>query len=120
MKLRNVFLTIWLLLATAIVIAQELPLRVFNQKPLFGELLIEAAPSAKLNGEPVQLSPGLRIYSMQNMMVLYPMIQGKLVRVAYALDTTGKIQDVWILSPSEIEHYKKSFPSKGWTINFNL
>lgn len=60
------------------------------------------------------VSPGLRIFNPQTWMVLGNTILGTPYKVAYRLDTAGFLQEVWILTPSEIEERSRNSLS-GWT-----
>lgn len=91
-------------LAALLTLAAALPAhaqRVFERTALRGELVITAPPQARLNGQPVRLSPGARIRNPQNMLQLSgSLIERKLV-VNYKLDGQGQVHDVWILSEAE-------------------
>lgn len=96
---------------------QHLPLRQFPPSARYGTLLLESLAQATINSKPLQVSPGLRIFNPQNMMILGNQIAGVPLEVAYRLDTNGMLQEVWILTPAEIENNKDAFP-KGWTFKF--
>ena len=94
--------------------AQNLPLRQFPPAAQFGTLTLKSLTEATVGDAPLQVSPGLRIFNPQNLMVLGNTILGTPYKVAYRLDTAGFLQEVWILTPSEIEERSEKF-SSGWT-----
>lgn len=90
--------------ATALtVFAQELPMRMFPPSVKFATLRVAPNYEASLNKEVVRLSPGLRLFTPQNMMVLPNMIVNQPVKVAYTVDIQGFVQQAWILTDSEVQ-----------------
>ena len=60
-----------------------------------------APPTVLINGSPERLSPGARIKSETNMMVMSASLVGTSVLVNYKRDAQGLIHEVWILSAQE-------------------
>jgi hypothetical protein len=92
------------LAATVIAIVAAAPAhaqRQFERDALRGELVVKAPPDALLNGKPVRLSPGARIRSPQNTLLLSGALLEQKLRVNYRLDGFGQVHDVWILSAEE-------------------
>jgi hypothetical protein len=91
-------------LAFLLILAAALPAhaqRVFERNALRGELIVVAPPEAKLNGQPVRLSPGSRIRNAQNLIQLSGTVLGQKLLVNYTLDGFGQVHNVWILSAEE-------------------
>lgn len=82
--------------------AQELPMRMFPPAVKFATLRVSPAYEVSLNKEPARMSPGMRLYTPQNMMVLPNMVVNQPVKVAYTLDIQGLIQQAWILTDNEV------------------
>jgi len=75
--------------------------RNFPTGTLRGKLIILNAPEVVLDGQPDRLSPGARIRSPQNMLVMVGAIQGQKFLVNYTRDPAGLVSQVWILTPEE-------------------
>jgi hypothetical protein len=75
--------------------------RNFPTGTLRGKLLVLNAPEVMLDGQPDRLSPGARIRSPQNMLVMVGAIQGQKFLVNYTRDPAGLLSQVWILTPEE-------------------
>lgn len=93
------------LLGTAILLATVcLPaaaqLRAFPDKVEMGRLSMQVFPDAFVDGKPVRLGPGARIYDESNMIVMPGGLSGE-KRVAYARGTLGEIVQIWILTSAE-------------------
>lgn len=92
------------LVALALAFLAALPAhaqRVFERTALRGELQVTTPPEALLNGQSVRLSPGARIRSPQNLIVLSGTVIGQKLLVNYTLDGFGLVHNVWILSADE-------------------
>jgi hypothetical protein len=77
--------------------------RNFTAAALRGEIAFLNPPAVELNGRATQLSPGSRIRSMDNMVVLSGSVTGQKAVVHYTVDDiTGQVRDVWILRPDEV------------------
>jgi hypothetical protein len=66
-----------------------------------GVLIVTLPPEATLNGLPDRLSPGVRIRSTNNMLLLSGTIAGQALPVLYRRDTSGLIHEAWVLTPAE-------------------
>jgi hypothetical protein len=95
-------------LAASIGVLLALPLAAQTPRPrpfpadaLRGVLLITQPPEATLNGQPTRLSPGARIRGDNNLLQLSGGLVGQPLLVHYTLDSTGLVQQVWILRPDE-------------------
>lgn len=76
-----------------------------GQRPIpedaeLGRLEIVVFPQAMLDGRPVTLGPGTRIFDEQNMIRPPSTVQG-VRRVAYARGTMGEITRVWLVTDAE-------------------
>jgi hypothetical protein len=76
--------------------------RNFPANALRGELIIDQAPEARLNGKPARLAPGVRIRDRNNMLVVSGAASGEKLPVHYTLDTLGLVREVWILRADEL------------------
>ena len=83
--------------------------RSFPANALRGELIIDQAPEARLNGKPARLAPGVRIHGPNNMLVVSGAASGEKLPVHYTLDTLGLVREVWILRADELAN--KPWPS---------
>jgi len=76
-----------------------------GQRPIpedaeLGRLEIVVFPQALLDGRPVMLGPGTRIFDEQNMIRPPSTVQG-VQRVAFARGTMGEITRVWLVTDAE-------------------
>ena len=85
------------------------PARQLPKAALLGRLVVQQPPVVLLNGQPAQLSPGARIRSADNSLAMSGTLIGQVLPVKYLLDSTGLIQQVWILTPDEVRASRKSF-----------
>lgn len=77
--------------------------RVLPEQALFGTLLIEDATTARINGKPFRLAPGMRLFSQNNTLIHTRQATGERLRVRYMMEaSTGMLQTAWILRESEI------------------
>ena len=81
-----------------------------------GEMVVKAPPFISLNGKAEQLSPGARIFSQNNLVVLSGQLVDRPLTVNYLRDGSGQIQQVWILTAEEA---KEKRPGSDATI-FNF
>jgi hypothetical protein len=65
-----------------------------------GRLAVGVFPQATVDGRPVVLGPGTRIYDENNMIRPPSTVTGER-RVAYVRGTLGEINQVWLLSDAE-------------------
>ena len=75
--------------------------REFPRAALRGTLLIVAPPEVLLDGKAERLSPGSRIHSPQNMLVMSGALVGQKLLVNFTRENTGLIREVWLLTPEE-------------------
>ncbi|MBS0609131.1 MAG: hypothetical protein JSS19_07245, partial [Proteobacteria bacterium] len=67
-----------------------------------GDLKVLNAAEAELNGKPVRLAPGLRIFNPQNALVFAHGLINQPVKVNYVIEpSTGMLHTVWILTEAE-------------------
>lgn len=77
--------------------------RVFPQHSLFGTLVIENATTARINGKPYRIAPGMRLFTQSNALVHASQTAGQRLRVRYLMETaTGMLQTAWILRETEM------------------
>lgn len=77
-------------------------MRNFPDASLRGTLVITAASDAELNGRPVRMAPGMRLFSTQNTLVMAHNVLGQKFTVNYLIEnSTGMLLTAWILSNAE-------------------
>ncbi|MGE4329574.1 hypothetical protein [Diaphorobacter sp.] len=82
--------------------------RNFPPAALRGTLTVENPATATLNGQPIRLAPGLRLFGPQNSLVMAHTLQGKSVTVNYMTEaSTGWLLTAWILTPAEAAQPRK-------------
>ncbi len=77
--------------------------RPFPTAALRGMLEVTAPPNILINGQSERLSPGARIKSANNLIVMSGTLVGQQLLVNYVRDGQGMIHDVWILTPAEAQ-----------------
>ncbi|OGB81934.1 MAG: hypothetical protein A2496_05600 [Burkholderiales bacterium RIFOXYC12_FULL_60_6] len=68
-----------------------------------GTLQVTQPPNILINGQAERLSPGARIKSTNNLIVLSGSLIGQAVLVNYQRDPQGQIHEVWLLNPAEAQ-----------------
>lgn len=80
-------------------------------------LQVAAAPEILLNGNPERLSPGARIRSATNSLVMPANIAGQRLLVNYVRDPQGMVHEVWILTEAEAQERR---PGLETVFNFRF
>jgi hypothetical protein len=75
--------------------------REFPRNTQRGSLVVTAPPEVLVNGKADRLSPGARIHSPQNMLVMSGALVGQKLLVNYTRENTGMVNEVWLLTPEE-------------------
>ena len=94
--------------------AQQVPsgmgmARNFPEAALRGALTVTSANEARLNGQPIRMAPGMRLFSPQNTLVMAHTVIGQTFKVNYVIEqSTGMLHSAWILTQGEAE-----LPRKG-------
>lgn len=82
--------------------------RTFPDTARRGMLLLESRTTARINGQPVRLAPGLRIFSPDNTLVFAHTLIGEKRTVNYVTEaSTGMLLTAWILNPAEANRPRK-------------
>jgi hypothetical protein len=81
--------------------AQTQPVRNFPASALRAKMVVVQPPEITLNGEPARLSPGSRIRSQTNALLLSGGLVGQELVVNYVRDGLGLVHEVWVLNPAE-------------------
>ena len=77
-------------------------LRNFPESALRGKLVVTGMYDAKLDGKPIRMAPGVRLFSPQNSLVQAHNVLDKTFTVNYVLEnSTGMLLTAWILSKDE-------------------
>jgi len=82
------------------VMAQGL-LRQFPAAARRATLEVTSPPNALINGQAERLSPGARIKSPDNLLVMSASLVGQRLLVNYLRNAQGQVHEVWLLSPAE-------------------
>lgn len=90
-----------MMLAMVSLAQAQASVRAFPVAAKRGVLVIAQSPEVTIDGSPRRLSPGARIRSNQNLIVMPASITGQRLVVNYVTDAQGLIQDVWILNAQE-------------------
>ena len=92
-------------------------MRNFPEAALRGNLTVLGSTQATLNGNPIRMAPGMRLFSPQNTLVMLNTVQGQSFKVNYLIEnSTGMLLSAWILTESEAAQ-----PRKGSdTVQFNF
>ena len=77
-------------------------LRNFPESALRGKLVVTGMYNARLDGKPIRMAPGMRLFSPQNSLVQAHTVLEKPLTVNYVLEnSTGMLLTAWILSKDE-------------------
>ena len=67
-----------------------------------GTLTFTTTAEAQLNGKPIRVAPGMRLFSPQNTLLMTHSVLGKPFKVNYVLEvSTGMLHAAWILTEGE-------------------
>ena len=75
--------------------------RPFPPNTMRGILTVTQPPEVLLDGKADRLSPGARIRSANNTLVMSGALMGQGLRVNYTREPNGYIHDVWLLTDDE-------------------
>jgi len=75
--------------------------REFPRTAVRGVIQIVTPPSILLDGKPDRLSPGVRIRSPHNLLLMSGALVGERMLVNFTRDSGGLIHEIWVLSPEE-------------------
>ena len=79
--------------------------RHFPDAALRGTLVVTGLYEAQLNGKPIRMAPGVRLFNTSNALVPLHTVIGTSLTVNYVNEaSTGMLISAWILSPSEAAH----------------
>ena len=97
------------LLAAAPAHAQTpLTQRTFPEAAQRGTLTLVSAAAAEIDGKPVRLAPGLRIFNPRNALVFAHTLVGRRMKVNYVIEaSTGRLHTVWLLTEAEARQPRK-------------
>jgi hypothetical protein len=90
-----------LLLLTPFAGQSQTNVRPFPAAAKRGTLEVKLPPEVLLNGNPARLSPGARIRTTNDMLVMSGHIVGQRLTVNYTVNPQGLLHEVWILSEVE-------------------
>lgn len=82
--------------------------RTFPDAALRGNLTLNSATEATLNGRTIRMAPGMRLLSPQNTLVMIHSVLGQSYKVNYVIEnSTGMLLTAWILTQGEAEQPRK-------------
>ena len=91
--------------------------RPFPDLALRGTLTILGGSQATLNGAPVRMAPGMRLFSPQNNLVMLHNVTGQAFTVNYLIEnSTGMLISAWILTQGEAALPRKAANGGGNTV----
>lgn len=77
-------------------------MRNFPEASLRGNLVITGASDALINGQPIRMAPGMRLFTPQNSLVMAHQVLGREFVVNYLIEnSTGMLLSAWILTANE-------------------
>jgi hypothetical protein len=85
--------------------------RNFPATALRGEISFGQPPEVLVSGQPARLAPAARIRGLNNMIVMSGALVGQRAVVNYVIESTGLVQDVWILT--DVERKKQPWPTNA-------
>jgi hypothetical protein len=85
--------------------------RQFPAQARRGVILFVAPPLIELDGQSARLSPGSRVRSTHNLIVLPTELTGLQACVNFTREATGQVHEVWILRPEEIDQRRAGEPA---------
>src|SRR5690606_35307826 len=83
--------------------------RTFPSTAEYGTMRFTTRTQAELDGEPVRLAPGLRVFNEKNALVFAHTLVGRTLKVRYVIEaSTKRLHTVWLLTPAETERARKA------------
>lgn len=76
-------------------------IRQFPDKAIRATMVVTAPPAITMDGQAMRLSPGARIRSTTNTLVLSGTLVGQQLTVNYLPDMQGLVHEVWLLTEAE-------------------
>lgn len=70
-------------------------------------------PDAELDGRPIKLGPGARIFNRDNMLVIPASLKGVTSVVAYVTGSLGEVVTVWVLNDAEAKQLRARLRKSG-------
>jgi len=116
---RFVLLCFGALLGTA-VLAQPQVARNFPQNALRGEVVVQNAHEALVDGQPARFAPGLRIRGQDNLMLVSGVLIGQKFIGHYTVDSYGLLNQLWVLRDDELANKpwpKSAQESTTWSFD---
>lgn len=104
-------LAAYLGLAGSLAVSAQSFKRPFPAHALRGTLVVVSPTEVTINGQPERLSPGSRIRSTQNLLLMSGSLLGQELVVNYTRESLGLIHEVWILTPDEAREKRASKPA---------
>ncbi|MGP1682207.1 MAG: hypothetical protein ACTS8S_07765 [Giesbergeria sp.] len=92
--------------------------RTFPEQARRGKLAILSTVDAEIDGKPVRMAPGMRLFGTQNALVMLHTVVGKEFVVNYRMEgSSGMLHTAWILTKAETDLARAGSAPKR---NFNF
>ena len=92
--------------------------RDFPKNALRGQLVVLAPPEISMDGKPDRLSPGARLRSSDNLLLLTGQVINQNLTVNYLRDNMGLVQQVWVLTDAEAKLKRPNSPASFFNFVF--
>ncbi len=94
--------------------------RNFPQRALRGTIVFGTPPFIQLDGNATQMAAAYRVHGYNNLLLMSGQLVGVEGDVDFALDVSGQVYEVWLLTPAEAA--KKPWPhtpaqAAAWTFD---
>ena len=106
--MRNVFTACAIVMLSLIAAPSAALDRFFPPNASRGELKAHQYPLYKIGNRTYRMSPGGRIFSPQNLIMMPASLQRQTGQIMYAIDINGQLSAIWILTPEEARKHKLS------------
>jgi hypothetical protein len=107
-RMRKVF-TSWAMVMSFLIVAPSAALdRFFPPNASRGELNAHQYPLYRIGDRSYRMSPGGRIFSQQNLIIMPASLQQQTAQIMYAVDINGQLSAIWLLTPEEAKKYPLS------------
>lgn len=114
--LRATFSLVATLAAAGVTTAQAQMQRPIPARAVVGQIDFGMFPAARLDGKPIVLAPGVRIFDLQNMQVLPGALTGQRHQVVYITDAAGSVNQIWMATNKELaEARARHQQGTGWS-----
>ena len=107
-KMRNVFAACAIVISSLVAAPSAAFDRMFPPNANRGELKAHQYPIYKIGNRSYRMSPGGRIFSQQNLIIMPVSLLQQTAQIMYSIDINGQLSAIWLLTPAEAKKYKFS------------